>query len=155
MPSAQNNPHAKAVYFGVTHCAPFRLLFSCDAVSTLLRLYGLQPARLLCPLVFPHKNTKVGRHSLLQVIFPTQGSNPCLLHGQADSLASEPPGKPPVPFYSSSNGLPCQIYISFNVNSRSATRFFLNSYQFVNPQIWPRLTSLICVSSRLLLGSGK
>ena len=31
---------------------------------------------------FPGKNTGVGYHFLLQGIFPTQGSNPCLLHGR-------------------------------------------------------------------------
>ena len=36
--------------------------------------------RLLCPWDFPGKNTGVGCHALLQGIFPTQGSNPCLLH---------------------------------------------------------------------------
>ena len=35
----------------------------------------------------------MGCHFLLQGIFPTQGSNPCLWHWQADS-AAEPPGKP-------------------------------------------------------------
>ena len=35
---------------------------------------------------FPDKNTGVGCHVLLQGIFPTQGSNHCLLHWQADSL---------------------------------------------------------------------
>ena len=30
--------------------------------------------------IFPGKNTVMGSHSLLQGIFPTQGSNPCLLH---------------------------------------------------------------------------
>ena len=34
----------------------------------------------------PGRNTGVGCHSLLQGIFPTQGSNPGLLHWQADSL---------------------------------------------------------------------
>ena len=29
---------------------------------------------------FPGKNTGVGCHLLLQAIFPTQGSDPCLLH---------------------------------------------------------------------------
>ena len=33
-----------------------------------------------CPWDFPGKNTGVGCHSLLQGTFPTQGSNPCLLH---------------------------------------------------------------------------
>ena len=36
--------------------------------------------RLLCPWGFPGKNTGVGWHFLLQGIFPTQGSNPGLLH---------------------------------------------------------------------------
>ena len=33
-----------------------------------------------CPWNFPGKNNGVGCHSLLQGIFPTQGSNPGLLH---------------------------------------------------------------------------
>ena len=37
------------------------------------------------------KNTELSRHALLQVVFPTQGSNPGV---QANSLPSEPPGKP-------------------------------------------------------------
>ena len=46
---------------------------------------------------FSGKNTGVGCHFLLQGIFPIQGSNPrllCLLHWQAESLPTEPPGKP-------------------------------------------------------------
>ena len=35
---------------------------------------------------FPGKNPGVGCHFLLQGVFPTQGSKPCLLHWQADSL---------------------------------------------------------------------
>ena len=45
----------------------------------------------------PGKNTGVGCHTLLQGIFPTQGSNPhllCLLHCQVCSLPLTPPGKP-------------------------------------------------------------
>ena len=38
----------------------------------------------------PGKNTGVGCYFLLQRIFPTQGSNPCLLHWQADSLPLSP-----------------------------------------------------------------
>ena len=44
-------------------------------------------------LDFPDKNTGVGCHFLLQGIFPTQGSNPSLLHllhWQADSLLDLP-----------------------------------------------------------------
>ena len=36
--------------------------------------------RLLCPRDSPGGNSGVGCHFLLQGIFPTQGSNPCLLH---------------------------------------------------------------------------
>jgi len=45
------------------------------------------PARLLCPWDFLDKNTGAGCHFLLQGIFLTQGSNPRLLHQQADSLS--------------------------------------------------------------------
>ena len=38
------------------------------------------PARLLCPCNSPGHNTGVGSLSLLQGIFPTQGSNPGLPH---------------------------------------------------------------------------
>ena len=48
------------------------------------------PARLLRPWDSPGKNTGVGCHCLLQGIFPNQGSNPGLLHWQADSLLSDP-----------------------------------------------------------------
>ena len=44
---------------------------------------------LLCPWDFPGKNSGVGCHFLSQGIFPTQGSNSCLLlllHWQVDSL---------------------------------------------------------------------
>ena len=61
----------------------------------------LQPwtlaCRLLCPWDFPGKNTGVGCCALLQGIFPTQGSNPCLLcllHWQADSLPLQHLGNP-------------------------------------------------------------
>ena len=50
---------------------------------------GLEPTRLLCPWDSPGENTAVGSHFLLQGIFPTQGSNPGLLHllhWQAGSL---------------------------------------------------------------------
>ena len=47
---------------------------------TLLQPYGLYPSRLLCPWNSPGKNTVVGSHFLLQGLFPTQGSNPCLLY---------------------------------------------------------------------------
>ena len=67
-----------------------------SVVSNSLRPRGLQPAGLLCPWDSPGWNTWMGCHALLQgiLIFPTQRSNPGLLHWQADSLPSEPPGEP-------------------------------------------------------------
>ena len=53
---------------------------SCSVVSDSLWPHRLYPARLLCPRDFPGKNTGMGCHSLLQKIFPTQGSNLRLLH---------------------------------------------------------------------------
>ena len=59
----------------------------CDAMDH-------SPPRLLCPWDSPGKKTGVGYHALLQRIFPTQGSNPCLLHllcWQGASLPLVPP----------------------------------------------------------------
>ena len=59
--------------------------------------HRLKPARLLCPWDSPGENTGVGCHVLFQGIFPTQGSNLCLLHlmhWHVCSLPLAPPGKP-------------------------------------------------------------
>ena len=55
-------------------------------VANSLQPHGLEPARLLCAWNFSGKNTGMGCHFLLQGIIPTQGSKPCLLLWQADSL---------------------------------------------------------------------
>ena len=47
-----------------------------------------------CPWNSLGQNTGVGGLSLLQGIFPTQGSNPGISHIAGDSLPAEPPGKP-------------------------------------------------------------
>ena len=54
------------------------LCVSISVVPDSLRPLG--PTRLLCPWISPGKNTGVGCRSLLQGIFPTQGSNLSLLH---------------------------------------------------------------------------
>ena len=61
---------------------------------TLLQPRGQQPTTLFCPWDFPGKNTGGGCHLLLQQIFLTQGSNPCLLHWQADSSPLSHQGSP-------------------------------------------------------------
>ena len=63
---------------------------------SILWLRGLQPTRLLCPWDFPGKNAGVGCLFLLQGLFLTQGSNPCLLHWQAGSLPLSHQGSPVV-----------------------------------------------------------
>ena len=69
-----------------------------------LQTHGLEPARLLCPWDSPGNNTGVGCHFLPQRFFPTQESNPGIelrsLALQADSLLSEPLGKPMQQSYS-------------------------------------------------------
>ena len=60
------------------------LVCVCAELCLTLRPHGLWPTRLLCPWDFPGKNPGVGRHTLRQGIFPTQGSNLRLLHWQED-----------------------------------------------------------------------
>ena len=74
--------------------------------------YGLWVARLLCPWNSPGKNTGVGIHSLLQGIFPIQGSNLGLLHCR-QSLLPEPPGSLGEP---SSWELPLNYYIEVHAS---------------------------------------
>ena len=57
-----------------------RLLYDCSVVSDSLRPHGPWPVRLLCPWDSPGKNTGGSCHALLHGIFPTQKSNPGLLH---------------------------------------------------------------------------
>ena len=60
-------------------CWKVKLMVTQSSCLT-LQLHGLWPAKLLCPWNFSDKNTGAGSHSLLQGIFPTQGSNLGLLH---------------------------------------------------------------------------
>ena len=62
--------------------------------TRLKRLSSSSSSRLLCPWDFPGKNTGVGCYFLLQGIFPTLGSNLCLLHWQAVSLPLSHQGSP-------------------------------------------------------------
>ena len=69
-PSLSTFLHLFPVCVSVSH-----LVLSCS-----LRSHGPQSTRFLCPLNSPGRNTGMGNHSLLQGIFPTQGSNLGLLH---------------------------------------------------------------------------
>ena len=59
-----------------------------------LQPHESQHARLLCPWDSPGKNTGVGCHFLLQGIFPSEGSNPRVLHWQVDALPLNHLGSP-------------------------------------------------------------
>ena len=61
----------------ITFCLKYS--YSCSVVAKYLQLYGLEPARFLCPQDFPNKNAGVGCHFLHQGIFLTQGINPHLM----------------------------------------------------------------------------
>ena len=69
-------------------------VLSHSVVSNPLQPRGLQPTRLLCPWDSPGKNAGVGCHFLLQGTFLTQGSNPSVLHWQADSSPQSHQGSP-------------------------------------------------------------
>ena len=76
------------------------LFVQCKVASVMsdsLQPHRLYSTRLPCPWDWnsPGKNPGVGCHTLLQGIFPTQGSNPSLLrllHWQPCSLPLAPPG---------------------------------------------------------------
>ena len=88
--------HAKSLQLCSTPCNPM----DCSP-----------PGILLCPWDSLDNNTGVGCHALLQGIFPTQGSNPGLLHllhWQVGSLPLVPPGKP----------IGCLVKFKFHKNNK-------------------------------------
>ena len=77
-----------------------RLQSCCLVSKSCPTLRDPMDCRPLCPWDSPGKNTRVGGHFLLQEIFPTQGSNPCLLRlvrWQVDSLPHSHQGSLPYP----------------------------------------------------------
>ena len=78
--------------------------------------HGLWPTRLLCPWDSAAQNTGVGCHFLLQGIFPTQGSDPHLLHllhWQVDSLPLSHLGS--INNHEEFKSVPLSIFTSFNL----------------------------------------
>ena len=71
----------------------------CSVMVISLWPHGLKSARLPCPWDSPGKNTRAGCHFLQQGIFPTQGSNPHVLHWQAHSLPLRHQGSPCIHIY--------------------------------------------------------
>ena len=93
-------------------CRAYLFLPCCCLVAelcpTLLRPPGLQPARLFYPCC----------HFLLHGIFLTQGSNPHLLHWEADSLPLSHQRSPPLMLGKYNNG---KVFV---LNCFLLTRFY-------------------------------
>ena len=72
-------------------------MLSCSIVSDFLQPYGLYPTRLFCSWIIQARILELGYHFFLVEIFPTQESNPYLLHlvhWKVDSLLLSHMGKP-------------------------------------------------------------
>ena len=67
-------------------CESEKWKWSLSVVSDSSQPHGLQPSRLLCPWNSPGETIEVGCPFLLQRIFLTQASNPCLQRLQVNSL---------------------------------------------------------------------
>ena len=94
-PTQGSNPgllHCGQILYRLSHegspgKGSYTFVISCSCqvasvVSDSMRPHRRQPTRLPHPWDSPGKNTRVGCHALLQGIFPTQGSNPGLLHSR-------------------------------------------------------------------------
>ena len=84
--NTNTHPEFIPISKGVTH-PDFKMDYQYKAITIRTvwhwhkyRWKGLQPAQRLCPWGSRGKSTGVGCHLLLQGIFPTQASNPGLLH---------------------------------------------------------------------------
>ena len=96
--------------------------------------WTVQPARLLCPWYFLSKNTGGGCHFLLQGFFPTQESNTCLLHWQADF------------FYHWTTGKPIFVYIYIQMHSIYNVYI---KYRYVVKIVCMYMCALLCLVTQL------
>ena len=113
-------------------------------MSDSVQPYRLQPARLLCPWNFPGKNIRVGCHFLLRGIFPTQESNPGLLHllhWQADSLPLNHLGSLSVFELLISLSLTTPFKVGISTFPRFLPNLLLNTYRSY-------VYLVVCLSSR-------
>ena len=106
---------------------------SCPILAT----HGLQPARLHCPWDFPGRDTGVGCHFLLQGIFPTQKSNPGLLHCrwtpalQVSSFPTESQGKSLISIFVSISIYSCTYVFYLCVLLKQHYRIIQRIYKLV------------------------
>ena len=91
-PTQGSNPHLlhwQAYSLSLSHQGSPRPIFCClvtNLCPTLCNPMDCVDCQAPLSMGFSRQNTGVGCHFLLQGIFLTQGSNPHLLHWQADSL---------------------------------------------------------------------
>ena len=80
---------------GCSICLKFVLLYCCSVVKSWPTLSDLIDSSPPASSVHGISQSRIlGRHFLLQGTFPTQGSNPCLLPWQVDSLPLSHQGSP-------------------------------------------------------------
>ena len=109
-----------------------------SVTSDFLRPHRLQPTRLLCPWNSSGKHPGVGSHSLLQRIFPTQGSNPSLPHCEQ------------IPHCLSHQGSPDIVYIfifilfEFFKYAQSVCSFLSSNLSFISWSILIYASFLFC-----------
>ena len=83
-------PHCRWILYQLSHKGSVRS----DQISHSVVSDSLRPHGLYSPRNSPGQNTGVGSLSLLQGIFPTQGSNPGLLHCRRILYQLSPKGSP-------------------------------------------------------------
>ena len=82
----QATVHRLANWSDLAHMHIHSFMLLCEYIQVKVKVKFAQLCPTLCdpmdysPWNSPGQNTGVGSHSLLQGIFPTQGSNPCLPH---------------------------------------------------------------------------
>ena len=96
-------------YFIYIHHFKSCALLHCSAVSDCLQPHGLLSARLLCPWRFSKREYWSGLPCPPPGDLPNPGTEPRSSALQADSLPSEPPGKPNYSVYFQLNALPIKI----------------------------------------------
>ena len=105
-------------------------------ISDSLQPRELEPTRLLCPWDSTGRNSGVGSHSLLQGIFLTQGLNLSSPTLQADSLLSEPPGKPIMHRVNSKFQISVNISGKFEFSWKQGPKFWGKKYIILT--VWER-----------------
>ena len=110
-------------FLSFMHLSDICMCICAQSLKSCLSLwpYGWQPARLLCAWDSPSKNTGVGCHPLLQEIFPTQGSNPCLI---SSALADK--------FFTASATWEADVCVCVHIH--------MHSHSVVSNCLWPDST---------------